>query len=196
MKIYIDKAQQDGKHELKHDYFIEQGCELVFLPLPEGDYVLQDERFEDMINEKLSRNMKISKNDISFSNYISVDTKRNIQEVIGNICGKSHLRFRDECKRAMHKNVTFYVLVENTDGVKTVNDLNSWKNPRLNKTKWITTASGERRKVLTNKDATSGETLAKAMRTMEERYGVKFLFCTPEESGKKVLELLKNMYNE
>ncbi|MEG1992790.1 MAG: hypothetical protein RR056_05335 [Acetivibrio sp.] len=190
MKIYIDKAQQDGKHELKHDYFISQGYELVFLPLPEGDYVLQDERFEDMINEKLNRNMKISKNDISFGNYISVDTKRNIQEVIGNICGKSHGRFRDECKRAMHKKVKFYVLIENEDGVKTVNDLYNWENPRMSKTKWITTPSGQRRKVLNNKDATSGETLAKAMKTMEERYGVNFLFCTPLECGKKVLDLL------
>lgn len=35
-----------------------------------------------------------------------------------------------------------------------------------------------------------GEPLGKAMRTMESRYGVVFLFCAPEEAGQNVLELL------
>lgn len=191
MKIYVDKAQQDGKHELKHDYLKSKGYELVFIPLPEGDYVLEDERFEDMINDKSKRNAKISKNDISFSDYISVDTKRNIQEIVGNICGKSHERFKNECKRAMHKKVKFYVLVENEDNVQTIDDLLHWENPRAKQAKWITTVSGQRRKVLAHEDATKGETLAKAMLTMQERYGVEFLFCTPEGSAQKILELLE-----
>lgn len=190
MKIYIDKAQQDGKHSLKHDYFKKVGYELVFLPLPEGDYVFQNERVEDMIHEKFKRNIKISKNDISFGNYISVDTKRDIQEMIGNICGKSHARFRNECKRAMHKNVKFYILVENEDGIKNIDDLEHWNNPRIKQTKWVTTPSGECRKVLKSPNATTGKVLAKAMKTMTERYGVQFVFCMPEDAGKKVLELL------
>ena len=37
---------------------------------------------------------------------------------------------------------------------------------------------------------TSGQTLAKALLTMQKKYGVEFLFCRPEEAGAKVLELL------
>ena len=32
--------------------------------------------------------------------------------------------------------------------------------------------------------------LIKTMQSMQEKYGVTFLFCTPEESGKIVIELL------
>ena len=38
--------------------------------------------------------------------------------------------------------------------------------------------------------ATTGETLAKACMTMEFKYGVKFRFCAPEESGKNILKIL------
>lgn len=57
--------------------------------------------------------------------------------------------------------------------------------------KWTTTPSGERRKVLLSPNATKGETLAKAIETMEQKYGVKFLFCKPEEAGAMILKLLE-----
>ena len=37
---------------------------------------------------------------------------------------------------------------------------------------------------------TSGKTLAKSMLTMQLKYGVEFVFCRPEEAGKKIIELL------
>ena len=82
------------------------------------------------------------------------------------------------------------MLVENRDGIQSIDDLKKWKNPRLKMQKWITAPSGTKRKVLKYPSAMSGETLAKACRTMEERYGVTFLFTTPEGAGPKILELL------
>ena len=39
-------------------------------------------------------------------------------------------------------------------------------------------------------EPTSGTILAKAMLTMQLKYGVEFVFCRPEDAGAKVLELL------
>jgi len=39
-------------------------------------------------------------------------------------------------------------------------------------------------------NAMSGEKLAKACITMQLKYGVEFMFCTPEESAKRILSLL------
>ena len=46
------------------------------------------------------------------------------------------------------------------------------------------------RKIQKYPKATRGEQLMKACMTMEQKYGVKFLFCRPEDSGEKILELL------
>ena len=37
---------------------------------------------------------------------------------------------------------------------------------------------------------TTGDVLAKAMLTMQLKYGVEFVFCRPAEAGEKILELL------
>ena len=39
MVIGVDKAQQQGKHELKHRQLIEMGHELINIPIPVGDYI-------------------------------------------------------------------------------------------------------------------------------------------------------------
>lgn len=193
LKIYVDTNQQDGKHETKHRYLISKGYELVFLPLPEGDYILENEKIESMLADKDKRKCKVVKNDISGLFDVSVDTKRNIQEIIGNICGKGHARFHDECARAMNKGLKFYILIENEDGVKTIDDLETWDNPRIARWKRIKEHHEKGRwgnVPIPKRPPTSGEGLAKSMRTMEKRYGVKFLFCRPEEAGRRVVELL------
>ncbi len=98
--------------------------------------------------------------------------------------------FHRGLKRAENGNVKLYILVENKDGVNSISDLEKWRNPRIEMQKWITTPSGAKRKVLKFPNAMSGKKLARACKTMEERYGVTFLFTTPEKSGPKILELL------
>lgn len=34
------------------------------------------------------------------------------------------------------------------------------------------------------------------MKTMEEKYGVKFIFCHPNEAGEKIVELLSGKEND
>lgn len=190
MILVEDKAQQAGKHEAKHRWFDCHDVELLQAPLPVGDYILYTDAVEDVIRRKTNRGVALKKMDFMGSYKVTVDTKRDIQEIISNICGKQHGRFRDECRLAQDNGIKLYILVENLDGIRSVEDVASWKNPRAKIQKWVTTTSGQRKKVLKYPDATKGETLAKAMKTMEDKYGVRFLFCRPEDAGEWISRLL------
>lgn len=107
---------------------------------------------------------------------VSVDTKQDVEEIAANIGGKEHARFREECKLAKRLGAVLVVLVENRDGFTCVDDVTAWVNPNPRKTA----------------RSIEGARLAKAMKTMAERYGVRFEFCTPEESGRRVLEILRD----
>jgi len=110
---------------------------------------------------------------------------------------KRHGFFHRGLKRAQNSEIKLYVLVENQDNVASVQDLFSWHNPRLDI--WISSrevigyyknGKPRYRRVQKYPYAAIGQTVAKACLTMQLKYGVTFLFCKPEESGKKILELL------
>jgi len=191
IKIAADKNQFAGSHGLsnaaKHIQIEQMGHEIVPIPLLFGDYCVLNERMEETITR---RGKKLCKADTAPLIDVSVDSKKDIQEIIGNICGKSHNRFRDELIKAKDHNCKFYILIENKDGVKTIDDLDSWENPRKVMTRWITTPNGKRVKAPISPSATPGYVLAKAMRTMEKKYLCKFLFCTTEDAGPMILKLL------
>jgi ribosome-associated protein len=169
MILLEDTRNQPGKHDTKNRYFSEHGIEVRRTKLYVGDYTLPTDQS------------------------ICIDTKKDIQELIGDICGKSHERFRDECIRAQEAGAKLIILVENEAGyvdhkrtiynetVRSVNDLFSWVNPRLFIWK------GGKQKYPT---ATKGEVLAKCCITMQEKYGVEFQFCSPAESGERILSIL------
>lgn len=204
-----DKGQQAGKHNEKNRYWLESGIEVVQAPLPVGDYICANNKVMDLILRKKKRGIALKKMDFLGTYDVCVDTKKDIQELAGNVCGKQHARFRDECILAQNNGIKLYVLVQNVGGlVKGTRDihnptitkleyLDNWKNPRLFEMKnsdeiigyW---KSGKPRykRVQKNPSATRGETLMKACRTMQEKYGVEFVFCHNSEQGAKVLELL------
>lgn len=194
MMLIEDKGQKEGQHILKNRYFKDNEIEVLRAPLPVGDYIIASDKVVDVIHRKSARNMELKKMDFLGTYDVSVDTKKDMQEIVGNICGKAHPRFRDECILAQNNGIKLYVLVENTDKVHSIDDVFRWKNPRLhrynkiaymhNAGKWLNTA-------LPKAKPTSGETLAKAMLTMQLKYGVEFVFCRPEDAGAKVIELLQ-----
>lgn len=198
MLLIEDEGQKIDKHIIKNRYWAENLVGVVRLPLPVGDYILSNERVRDVIGRKETRGIKVKKMDFLGSYNVSVDSKKDMQEIVGNICGKQHERFRDELILAQNNNIQLYVLIENTDGIKSIDDVFKWHNPRLNI--WVQDRSnvigyyknGNPRYARKQKypKATKGPTLAKAMLSMQYKYGVKFEFCTPQESGKRILELL------
>lgn len=107
---------------------------------------------------------------------VSVDTKENMSEIANNICGKEHKRFINECKAARDAGCQLYILVENEDGISTLSDVHKWENPRE----------------VYSPNCVQGARLQKAMETIEERYGVQFLFCAPTESA----EIIKGIIEE
>ena len=111
----------------------------------------------------------------TWGNPISVDTKANVEEIAGNIGGSDHARFREECKKAKAHGGTLIVLIENRNGYQCIDDVAAWTNPNINKTA----------------RSIEGPRLAKAMKTMTDRYGVRFEFCTPEEAGERIIQLLE-----
>ena len=194
MIIIEDKAQQTNKHNNKHQYWEKSGVDYIQLPLPVADYILMNDKVQDVINRKSHRGIEVKKMDLLGTYTVAVDTKKDLQEIISNICGAQHDRFRDECLLAQNNGIKMYVLIEDDGGycdkkqtiynkpVTCIEDLFSWKNPRL-----FIWQKGKQK----YPSATKGQTLAKAMLSMELKYGVKFEFCKKSESGKRVIELLE-----
>lgn len=107
----------------------------------------------------------------------AVDTKASVSEIAQNIGGgkQEHQRFIRELKLAQEIGCQLYILIENTDGIEDIDDLARWRNPRTE----------------FSPDCIQGPRLAKAMHTIESRYGCVFLFCTPEEAADTIVDLLR-----
>ena len=204
-----DKGQKIGQHEEKNLFWRELGIEVVQVPLPVGDYILADNKVMDVIFRKDKRGIPLKKMDFLGTYNVCVDTKKDIQELVGNVCGKQHERFRDECILAQNNGIKLYVLVQNVGGMikntKTIcnptitnlDELGMWQNPRLFEMKNSNEVIGRwkngkprYKQIQRYPSATKGETLMKACKTMQEKYGVEFVFCHNSEQGAKVLELL------
>ena len=102
-----------------------------------------------------------------------IDRKQNLAEVVSNVT-QGHDRFRRELIRAKEAEIKLIILVEHSSLIKSIDDVESWSNPRLT----------------TSPAAMTGKTLAKVMRTLEERYGCEFHFCAKTKTGEKILQLL------
>lgn len=150
MIIQEDTRQKTDKHNLKHRWFESSGVKVVRSKLPFGDYAPVPP--------------------------VSIDTKEDMEEIAGNICGKEHKRFINECKAARDAGCQLIILVENTIGITDITQVHKWINPR----------------VIYSPNCVQGPRLQKAMETISERYGTTFLFCTPEQSGEIITGILSN----
>lgn len=197
MIIAVDKAQKEGKHDLKHNQLMKLGHELIFLPLPVGDYILVDDRIREIIKR---RGDKLKKMDLIGAVSRSIDTKANIEEVYQNFIGTSHERFRDECILAQQNNIRLTVLVESAPEVSRLEDVRHWKNWKqiyaYCKRHGIKTGQGMLDRIEEfvshggQKPPVDGEQLYKAMRTSAEKYGYRWAFASPENCGKAIIYLL------
>lgn len=197
MIIAVDKAQQEGKHDLKHNQLVEMGHELIMLPLPVGDYILVDDAVREVIKR---RGDKLKKMDLIGVCNRSVDTKYGMAEIYGDLIGKQHPRFRDECILAQQNGIDFYVLIESAPEVKCLEDVKSWKNWKqlyaYCKRNKIKTGQGMMERIEEyvehggQKPPVDGEQLYKTMKTMAGKYGFRWAFCNPENTGKAIIYLL------
>lgn len=168
MIIRVDIHISIEKCMLKNKYFKENGIELRHADMHDmGDY------------------------STFLNGAVSVLNRGSIQELISDINGKSRDKFERACIKARDEKMQLVVLVENkvTDGeenraserVKCLEDLYLWKNPRL-----LIQKAGKQK----YPTAMSGKEIAEWCYAMQEKYGVQFEFCTPEEAGERIVELL------
>lgn len=118
--------------------------------------------------------------DYAYPPKIAVDTKENLQEIAANLVG-DHARFRQECINAQKAGCHLYILVETEwETINSIDNVHLWFNPRL----------------IYSSKAVTGEKLEKIMKTMSDKYGVRFLFCRPEDSADTIIKILNGDYED
>ena len=144
--IVEDTRQKDGKHQLKHIGFNNLGVDLLRCKLPFGDYALPPA--------------------------VSVDTKENLEEIAGNLCGskKERDRFIRECKAAAAAGCQLIIMVE-TEHRGSLLDLGAIR--------------------LGNGMTVTGLQLHRAMTAVAGRYGVRFVLVRPEDAAGQIVKLLE-----
>lgn len=149
MLIQIDSREKARAISHTLETFEKRGIKYLISKLPVGDYMSYD-------NPRLV-----------------IDRKQSLAEVCQNVC-QDHARFRRELERAMEYGIKLVFLVEHGGSIKSLEDVQNWKNPRL-------------------KDhplAMSGERLYKVMLTMQNKYGIEWQFCDKRCTGKRIIEIL------
>lgn len=164
MVILEDTRQQSRKHDLKHQWFEENGIKIERCRLFVGDYTLPSNQ------------------------HICIDTKQNLIEICSNVT-QDHERFRNEILRANEAGIKLVFLIEHGEGIECLEDVLFWKNPRRIKRRKV---CGVWRTIETN--ATTGRTLYNILSTIKSKYGVEFLFCDKSETGKRIVEILGGNY--
>ena len=180
------QVKQMSKSDIKQKVF----------ELAESNHIgfdLAEQIYHAICDDDVDRFAEKEINDICFKNGIPERVTSEFQ----NLYVKRHGFFHRGLKRAQNSGIKLIVLVDNREGVRSVEDLFHWLNPRLKI--WVNSGevigcykNGKPRykKVPKYKNAMTGERLAKACLTMQLKYGVEFQFCEPEEAGERILSIL------
>ena len=121
-----------------------------------------------------------------------VDRKKDLQEVCGNVC-QQHERFKKELIRAMEAGIRIVFLIEHGSDIKTLEDVYFWQNPRKHEIRWrYNKQTGQKEKYFVSPKAVDGKQLYKSLCTIQDRYGARFEFCTKDQTGRRIMEILKD----
>lgn len=121
-----------------------------------------------------------------------IDRKKDLQELCGNVC-QQHERFKRELIRAMEAGIQIVFLVEHGSDVRSLEDVYFWQNPRKHEIRWrYNRQTGQKEKYFVSPKAVDGKQLYKSLCTIQDRYEAKFQFCTKDQTGKKIMEILSD----
>lgn len=164
MQVQVDTREHKSEWERIQKQFDDLGVQYFRSKLYVGDY-------QSLDNPRLV-----------------IDRKKDLNELCGNVC-QQHDRFKAELIRAMQQNIKIVILVEHGEDVKSLEDVYFWENPRKHEVIWKT-VNGKRVKTVRSAKAIDGMQLYKSLCTIIDRYNVDFEFCTKEETGKRIVEIL------
>lgn len=105
---------------------------------------------------------------------IVVDRKKDLLELAGNVA-QDHKRFAAELAKSNEYGIKLIILCEHGESIKSLEDVQKWKNPRLNKSPL----------------AISGERLYKILLAMSKKYGAEIHFCEKRQTGAEIIRLLQ-----
>ena len=101
-----------------------------------------------------------------------IDKKDGLLELAHNLCNTSeHERIKREIKRAKELGCVNFIFLIQDSKIKTIEDIKKW------------TSSYTKVK---------GSTLYKIMKTMKEKYNIRFMFVSKKNIGKMIIDLLKD----
>mgnify|MGYP002622091925 CR=1 FL=1 len=119
---------------------------------------------------------------------VVVDRKKDLQELCGNVT-QQHERFRAELVRAKENGFQIIILVEHGADIKSLEDVFFWRNPRKHRVYWKT-INGKKVRCVASEKAVDGVQLYKSLCTIQDRYGVQFEFCTKNDTGRRIMQIL------
>lgn len=126
--------------------------------------------------DKVGQDYIISKLDAGdymlFKDYTTlIDKKDGLLELSHNLCNSlEHSRIKREIERAKNLGCENFIFLIQDSKIKTVEDIKNWSSPHTR---------------------VKGSTLLKIMRTMRERYRVRFVICPKSKMGEYIIRLLK-----
>ena len=166
MQIQVDTREHKAEWERIQKQFDDMGIKYFRSKMYVGDY-------QSLDNPRLV-----------------IDRKKNLQELCGNVC-QQHERFKAELIQALQQNIKIVILVEHGEDVKTLEDVWFWENPRKHEIRWRM-VNGKRVRTVQSEKAVDGSQLYRSLKTIKDRYNVDFVFCTKEQTGQKIVEILNN----
>lgn len=143
--IYCDTREQKNFHIL--EYFAQRDIDFEVRKLDTGDY---------MDSDRMN---------------ITIDRKKDLNELAGNLCTRDSSRFWRELRRAKESGIKMIVLCECGGFVKSIEDVKKWKSPY---------------------SRISGRMLADKLYRAHISYHVEFLFCDKRSTGRRIVELLND----
>ena len=154
MVIQVDTREKERAIQKILAEFDKQGVQHFSSKLPVGDFM-------SLENAKLY-----------------IDRKQSLQELCSNVCQQND-RFVRVLVRAQEFGVKLIILCEHGRGIKSLDDVKGWVNPRLKESPL----------------AVSGERLHRILSTMSKKYEVDFLFCEKRNTGKEIIRILSEGSN-
>lgn len=126
--------------------------------------------------------VKVVRRALNFADYFNparpdviIDRKQNLLEVASNVV-QERKRFMREVERCNRAGCHMIVLIEHSNRIHRLEDVIGWKNPRLK----------------VSPLAVSGDRLFRIMKAMEIKYGIEWQFCSKQQTGKRIIELLRS----
>jgi ribosome-associated protein len=144
-----------------------------------GKHKAVNEYLESQGHKVVRSKMLVGDYMIANDGSVAIDTKMSVLELIADIY-QQHDRFRRECQLAQEAGIQLYVLTEE--------ELPGGRHDKLVSPKWQT--FNQHHHAGDPKSMADPKRPRKALFTMQERYGVKFRFCSKENTGAEIVRLL------